>query len=245
MTLALAPLLLAQGRYTRAVTPRLPEPEGPRRGLAGSGPALRLLIAGDSAAAGVGATHQQEALSGQLVAALAPHFTLRWQLVAQTGYTTADLRRRLAQEPAQAFDAVALSLGVNDVTSALRTHAWLAQQRELLALLRQRFGAQHVVLTCVPPMHRFTALPQPLRQMLGWRAQRFNEALSGALQGWPEAQGCELLQLTAPTTPEALAADGFHPGRATYQLWADALALRLRHRFAAKRDPAGPIPPSR
>lgn len=234
LTVALAPVLLAQGRYTRAVTPRLPEPAGPRCGLAGVGPALRLLIAGDSAAAGVGVSHQDEALSGRLVAALSPHFTLHWQLVAQTGYTTADLLRRLAQEPAQSFDAVALSLGVNDVTGALRTHVWLAQQRELLALLQHRFGAQHVVLTCVPPMHRFTALPQPLRQMLGWRAQRFNEALGSALQRWPDARRCELLSLMAPTTPDALAADGFHPGMATYRLWADALAQRLRHRFATR-----------
>lgn len=231
LTLLLAPVLLAQGRYTRAVTPRLPEPEGARAGLEGSGPTLRLLIAGDSAAAGVGAPDQQEALSGQLVSELAPHYALHWKLVAQTGYTTADLLRRLALEPPQAFDAVALSLGVNDVTGALRTHAWLAQQRELLALLQQRFAAQHVVLTCVPPMQRFTALPQPLRQMLGWRAQRFNEALDHAVRNWPEARGCEMLHLRAPMSPDALAPDGFHPGRATYRLWAQALAQRLKVRF--------------
>ena len=232
LTVLLAPVLLAQGRHTRAVTPRLPEPEGARAGLAGRGAPMRLLIAGDSAAAGVGVPHQQEALSGQLVSELAPHYALHWKLVAQTGYTTADLLHRLAREPAQTFDAVALSLGVNDVTGALRTQTWLAQQRELLSLLRQRFAAQHVVFTCVPPMHHFTALPQPLRQMLGWRAQRFNEALDRALQGWPEAhQGCELLHMKAPMSPDALARDGFHPGRATYRLWAHALAQRLKVRF--------------
>ncbi|WPO48598.1 LysR substrate-binding domain-containing protein [Pseudomonas sp. S1Bt23] len=41
---ALGPLLLAQGLYTRWVTPRLPEAEGPRQGrhADASGPALRL-----------------------------------------------------------------------------------------------------------------------------------------------------------------------------------------------------------
>lgn len=48
-TLALGPLLLGQGRYVRRVTPRLPEPEGERQGVIGAGPALRLLILGDSA----------------------------------------------------------------------------------------------------------------------------------------------------------------------------------------------------
>ena len=45
---------------------RLPEAEGPRAGSAGEGPALRLLILGDSSAAGVGTTHQEEALLGQM-----------------------------------------------------------------------------------------------------------------------------------------------------------------------------------
>ena len=89
-----SPLLLAQGRYTRAVTPRLPEPSGARSGQAGNGRGLRLLIAGDSAAAGVGIEHQQAALSGQLVAALTPHFDLCWQRIAQTGYTTRHLQAR-------------------------------------------------------------------------------------------------------------------------------------------------------
>ena len=45
----LGPVLLAQGLYTRRVTPKLPEAEGERQGDAGSGDVLRLLIVGDSA----------------------------------------------------------------------------------------------------------------------------------------------------------------------------------------------------
>ena len=38
---ALGPILLLQGVYTRQVTPKLPEPEGARQGITGQGPALR------------------------------------------------------------------------------------------------------------------------------------------------------------------------------------------------------------
>src|SRR5689334_20066239 len=69
-SIALVPLLALQGRRVRRVTPRLPEPPGPRAGLAGDGPPLRLLILGDSSAAGVGAPSQDEALSGRLVSEL-------------------------------------------------------------------------------------------------------------------------------------------------------------------------------
>lgn len=231
----LAPLLLAQGIYAKKVTPRLPEPAGPRTGREGSGPALRLLIAGDSAAAGVGVDHQGTALSGQLGKSLAPHFDLQWKLIAQTGYTTINLLERLSREPEEEFDVAVLSLGVNDVTGAVRAHSWLAQQQALVLLLQQRFQIKHVVLSSLPPVNEFHALPQPLRTMLGARARRFNRLLAGAIDTWP---GCELLSMVPPRDPEALASDGFHPGPSTYNAWATQLAELINPIAAAQNSPA-------
>lgn len=60
--LALAPVLLHQGRTVRRTALWLPEPAGPRQGVAGGGePRLRLLVVGDSSAAGVGLQHQSQA----------------------------------------------------------------------------------------------------------------------------------------------------------------------------------------
>jgi hypothetical protein len=81
-TLALGPVLLAQGKRLRRTAPTLPEPAGEREGIIGDGPTLRLLILGDSAAAGVGADTQEAALAGQLAVALAPTFRLHWKLLA-------------------------------------------------------------------------------------------------------------------------------------------------------------------
>src|SRR5882757_272104 len=100
-TIGLGPVLLAQGRYVRRVTPRLPEPEGLRQGIEGSGPLLRLLILGDSSAAGVGVATQAEALSGRLVAALATTFRVSWKLVATSGLTSAEVLKLLEAEPEQ------------------------------------------------------------------------------------------------------------------------------------------------
>ena len=61
LTLLLGPLLLYQGFRVRRNILLLPEPPGERTGTAGDGPPLRLLVTGDSAAAGVGAAHQQSA----------------------------------------------------------------------------------------------------------------------------------------------------------------------------------------
>ena len=67
---ALFPLFALQALWVVARAERLPEPPGPRSGVGGDGPDLRLLILGDSSAAGVGAERQEDALSGQLAARL-------------------------------------------------------------------------------------------------------------------------------------------------------------------------------
>jgi hypothetical protein len=75
--LTVAPILLWQGKRTRAQTLRLPEAAGDRSGMVGlefatniSTP-FRLLVIGDSSAAGVGAATQIEALAHQTALALA------------------------------------------------------------------------------------------------------------------------------------------------------------------------------
>ena len=47
-TLLLSPLLLAQAVRVRKIALQLPEAAGPHTGIRGSGPALRVLIIGDS-----------------------------------------------------------------------------------------------------------------------------------------------------------------------------------------------------
>ncbi len=162
----LGPLLLAQGLYTRRVTPKLPEAEGERHGESGSGDVLRLLIVGDSAAAGVGAATQGEALSGRLVERLADGYQVAWKLWARTGLDSQGLLELLEQHAPEPFDVALLSIGVNDVTSSLTLDQWLARQQRLMALLCDRFAVRQIVVTPLPPMHLFPALPQPLRWFL-------------------------------------------------------------------------------
>jgi lysophospholipase L1-like esterase len=219
----LAPLLLAQGFYVRRVTPRLPEAEGPRTGAIGQGRPLQVLIAGDSAAAGVGAPHQAQALSGQLARLLEHRFQLSWLLEATSGHTTLQAIEVLNKLAPQRFDVAIISLGVNDVTSGVKVSAWIARLRQLEALLASRFQVGHVLLVRLPPMHLFPALPQPLRWYLGQRAVLFNRELERHVQG---SALCEVVHpdLNALST----ASDGFHPSPGVFAAWAAAVAERIR-----------------
>lgn len=228
-TAALGPLLFAQGRYVRRVTPRLPEAAGPRDGVAGDGPPLRVLVVGDSAAAGVGVATQRDALSGQLANALAATHRVRWKLLARTGLTTRELVDWLAAEPAEPFDVAVTSLGVNDVTGGVPPARWQAQQAELVRLLAARFRVGHAILSAVPPMERFPALPQPLAWYLGLRAKRLNTALAG----WAATQPhCTFLRVELPLERHLMAADGFHPGAAACTVWATQVAAAVVQRAA-------------
>ncbi|HDR8966200.1 TPA: SGNH/GDSL hydrolase family protein [Burkholderia vietnamiensis] len=215
-TAALGPLLFLQGRHVRRVTPRLPEAAGPRDGVTGDGPPLRVLVVGDSAAAGVGVASQCDALSGQLL--------------ARTGLTTRELVDWLATEPAGRFDVAVTSLGVNDVTGGVPPARWRAQQAELVQLLATRFQVTHVILSAVPPMERFPALPQPLAWYLGRRAKRLNAALAEWAAPRPN---CTFLRVALSFERDQMAADGFHPGAAACEAWAAQVADAVARQRAA------------
>ncbi|MEM7344179.1 MAG: SGNH/GDSL hydrolase family protein [Chloroflexota bacterium] len=221
-TVVLGPLLYLQGKAVRRTTPRLPEPPGPRQGTTGSGPLLRLLVLGDSAAAGVGAAHQDEALLGHLVAALSPNFRVVWYLFAETGATTASTLQRLQQLDDGPFDVVVTSLGVNDITSGLNRRQWLKQQAQLRKTLRNTFGVTQIIASGLPPVHGFPALPQPLRWYLGAIAREFDRDLAHSVETEDDVSFLSL-RFTEDTT--LMASDGFHPGPGVYKEWGKRASL--------------------
>lgn len=226
MTLAkwlLGPVLLWQGRRVRATALRLPEAAGER---SRDGGALRLLIVGDSSAAGVGAAHQQEALAGRLAQALATRLgqPVGWQLVAVSGHRSSQALAHLQTTELAPADVLITALGVNDVVDQVPPHEALAALQAIDALVRERAGVRLSLHCAAPPMHRFTLLPQPLRWFFGRQAAAFNAALALAVAGQP---GRHVVTMPAAWQREAhtlLAADGFHPGPRGYALWAEALA---------------------
>ena len=220
-TITLAPVIVPQGIWTNLRVPTLPEPAGARQGRVGEGPPLRLLIVGDSAAAGVGVSRQDDALLGQVVSRLRRRYCVEFELQARTGFTTADILQRLDEMAPQAFDVVLTSLGVNDVLALTGRATWLARQAKLRQVLREKFGARLLILSGLPPVHSFPALPQPLRWHLGSRATEFNDHLAAAVTAEPDTR---LVNLRFEADAGMMASDGFHPGPPIYAEWAERAA---------------------
>jgi lysophospholipase L1-like esterase len=231
LKVALGPVLLAQGRWTRRRTPRLPEAQGERQGRCGEGALLRLLIVGDSSAAGVGVAHQEQALAGHLARELSQEAGPRcvaWQLVARSGATTAQALELLRERRPGPADLAVAVLGVNDVVDQVPTARALQARAALTDWLRREAGVRHVVHAALPPMHRFPALPQPLRAVMGLDARRHDRAL----KQWCERRDdVSYAWMGVNLTREVMAHDGFHPAEPVYRHCGQALARHIAGRL--------------
>ena len=227
LKLALAPLLAAQAVATRRRAPVLPEAEGPREGRVGRGAgALRLLIAGDSSAAGVGVAHQRDALAGHLTRALhqASARPVHWTLHARSGLTTQQVHALLRSTTLPSAEVAVVVTGVNDVIDLVPPRRAMQHRAALADWLLGERGVAHVVFAPLPPVHRFPLLPQPLRKVMGDDARRHDAALAEWAAG---RSGVSHLAIDFDLSPAAMASDGFHPGAPVYRACGAAIAAHI------------------
>lgn len=224
------PLIAVQGLCVAARATRLPEAAGPRQGKVGQGDPLRLLILGDSSAAGVGVDDQNNALSGRLIAHLSQDHVIDWQLWARSGLTTARALHLLSHKKAQHFDVAVLALGVNDTKNGVRINRWRHNYKQLIQNLTTRFGVRDIYASGVPPLGALPLLPEPLRSVLGTRAAQFDQALADICMYDKQAHH---LRFDIPFDPKLMAQDGFHPSAALYEIWASQIAKAIQSKPAA------------
>ncbi len=230
---ALAPLLYMQARRLRATALQLPEPHGPRDGTVGSGDVrLRLLVAGDSSAAGVGCRTQDEALALPLARALSHRLggAVQWQLLAAIGLTSEDLLHRLTNGDVHAADVALVVVGVNDIAREVPLERALRSRARIVAWLRQHAGVRHVFFPAAPEMDRFPALPQPLAWYAGQHSRRNNRAQAR----WAERLTRDdvpvrHIAFDGVTSPALMAEDGYHPAPPLYARMVSFLADSIAH----------------
>jgi len=224
LAFVLAPYLFPQSRVILSHLPILPEADADWRGTTdgpGTDKPVRLLVLGDSTAAGVGVETIRDGLAGNLARALAARLDRRveWTVIARSGATTGEVRNFfLGLASRQSFDYVFVTTGVNDVMQLRRKRAFAADLALIIDGLEKASPNAEIMLAGIPRMEHFTSLPDPLGTILGARAYRLNTAAHAVLAAHPRVIH------TPPWPIETegfFARDDFHPSAAGYAAWAE------------------------
>lgn len=237
VALPLLPFLIVQGRHARRVTPRLPEAGGPTSGIAGGGHGgtpLSLLTLGESPVAGVGVDTHEQAITGQLAVALAQRLQrpVSWRACGKNGITAREaLEQVMPHVPAVPVDIALVAFGVNDTTAFRPVSRWRDDLRTVLMALEARCQPKLVLLSGVPPVAHFPALPQPLRWVMGLKAKTLDIT---ARELAPQMTCTLHVPLALDTHDRAMmACDGYHPSALGCAVWAQVLAEAAASRFEA------------
>jgi len=228
IALFLLPVLVAPGRYARRVTPPPPEAGRPSTGIAGDcyrGAALSLLAVGESPVAGVGVDTHHEAITGQLASALALRLRrpVVWRACGKNGVTArAALEQVIPGIPRLPVDIALVAFGVNDATAFRPLARWREDLRAVLAAIYACCAPRVILLSGVPPLARFPALPQPLRWVMGMKAAALDAVASELAWQTPRTTYVPLALDTGDVT--MMAHDAYHPSAEGCTAWARLLA---------------------
>ncbi|MEP6569572.1 MAG: SGNH/GDSL hydrolase family protein [Acidobacteriota bacterium] len=233
LTPPLLPLLLLQGYWLRRTTPRLPDAAGPLQGnIPGAGEPLRLIALGESTVAGVGARTHETGLAGQLGLALSQYAgrSVEWAVVARSGINARQCRTELVPRLAdQRADVVMIALGVNDAIEFHTARRWAMDMKGLIEDVRSQVGDPLVLLSGVPPLNQFPALPQPLSFVLGARSAALERASLKMVKKLKRVVYVPF-RIERENAGDLFCADGFHPSEFGYSEWAEQLAAAFVRR---------------
>lgn len=226
LALAGAPFYWLQGRSLRRWVPRLDEAPGERSGtVAGCDPAFRIAGLGESPMAAVGLADQAEALIPRLANEVhsATRRRIEWTTAARSGATARHtLEVLLPQIDISPVDVVVVGLGVNDCLSMHSAKRWREHLVALVDTVRRRLEPGRIILTGVPPMQHFPALPFPLATMLGLRSARLDAVSAQLAETSPDLYHAPMDFVEHPNG--LFCRDGFHPNARAHALWARQLS---------------------
>lgn len=197
-----------------------------------AGPALRLVMLGDSSATGLGCDTPEQTPGALLAGGVARDLArrVRLEVVAVVGGRSADLDAQVARALQRPVDLAVVMVGANDVTHGVRPADAAHDLGRAVRTLRSA-GALVVVGTC-PDLGTVKPLLEPLRTVAAYLSRRLAAAQAVAVtenDGIAVSLG-SLLGREFSEQPHLWSADRFHPSPDGYRRVADALLPSLLER---------------
>ena len=217
------PLVFVQAMVLRNKIPKLHLPEDKPFGIAGGdGEILRVLILGESPAAGYGLSSYLDSVAAQLALCLSKGgSSVYWKACGWVGVDMLSLGRKTW--PEEPFDIVFVAMGVNDIKNLSSAHYWRRGIESVVAKCAAQYPEALVVFSDLPPVEQFPALSSVLSLILSWRRELLQHVLTDMLE---QKEMCSV-PLDLQMEPRFFAEDRFHPSALAHKLWAEAVADKL------------------
>ncbi|MEZ2333922.1 SGNH/GDSL hydrolase family protein [Mesorhizobium sp. RCC_202] len=218
------PVYVWQGLGVRRRTSRMLPAQGPvMHEIAGTAPAVSLLVLGDSSAASVGIEQSEYGLAAQLAGLIAERTgqAVRWRAAGFNSATSGQIRDYvLPNLSADPWTHIVLAIGTNDTKNFHSVPRFKKEFGGLLYALRAKWPEARVVWSPVLEFTRAPAMPSLLGKILEIRAAEMNK-MGVRLCNERGAVPAPRLPITNPEA--GFASDGFHASEAGYRAWAEHL----------------------
>ena len=209
---------------------------------------FRILIFGDSVAAGVGCPSNNQALAGSIARYIAAtsNVTVHWEVLATSGYTAKDMNDRLVPQLIgcrHKYDCVVVSVGVNHVLSLHHPTTYALQLSQLFISLKRVLGPNTLVLcNAMPPMEKFPQISYlwPLRNLVARYTRAIGQVTKHTCAETHLAThvkwNVDPDQFNAGAIQNMMAKDGFHPNSTACDLLAQPAALLVQSHLEQRRS---------
>lgn len=235
----LYPVYAWQGINVRLKTERMIPPVGlPVGEIAGKDPAIRLLVLGDSSAAGVGVTDAWQGLCVRLAIYLQGRTGRKviWRAAGFNSATSGQLRDHVVPNLERGmWTHIVLSTGTNDTKNFHSLPRFKREFGGLLYALRAKWPEAHVVWSQVIDFREVPAMPPLLGRILEGRAVAINKLGERLCR---ERMAIPAVRLPIESA-EGFSADGFHASALGYDAWAKHLVPYILNRPHADERDAG------
>ena len=188
-------------------------------------PTHRILILGDSTAVGVGAA-QQHSVAARLGSKL-PQAQITNRAVS--GWQVADLEQVFRPGEDERYDLILIHIGANDVLQATPIDAVRRDLRTVLQRARQ--AGDMVVHISSGDIGDAPIFLPPAGYVLSQRTKQYREVFLETNQEagthYVDIYHLEQGDTTAYDPTMIFAADGLHPGKASYHFWFDSIVSTM------------------
>jgi len=218
------PVYVWQGVRVRMRSIRMAPPRGHvRHAIDGHEPAIRLLVVGDSSAAGIGIETTDGLLAVRLAQIVAARTGRRveWRAAGFNSATAGQLRDFVVPNLAsEDWTHIVLAVGTNDAKNFHTVGRFKKEFGGLIYALKAKWPEARIVWSPVVDMALIPALPRALGRLLEIRASLINRTGERLCleRGVVPASRLPILDPVA-----GFARDGFHASEAGYRAWAEHL----------------------